>query len=172
LSQTYQRSGLLADDGSPPELFLTAFEKRLSAEQLARSMLVAVGERGPCESAEDAKPPADFRAKFIKAFANAPREAEDAFSPSLASALFVLHDGAVLELLAPQPGKLVDRLEKTADANLLAEELYLAVLSRLPSDAESQEVVDFLAKHAERRTTAIGELVWALLASTEFLVNH
>ena len=173
LSQTYQRSGVLPEgEVSPPEMFLTALEKRLSAEQLARSMLEAVCERARLETAEDGKPLAELQARFVKAFANAPREAEDAFSPSLASALFVLHDAAVLDLLSARPGNLVDRLDKMADINLLAEELYLAVLSRLPTNEERLELSEYLAKHADRRPTAIAQVVWAHLASTEFLVNH
>jgi hypothetical protein len=37
---------------------------------------------------------------------------------------------------------------------------------------ESAEVADYLAKIAERRPVALGHLAWALLASTEFCVNH
>lgn len=173
LSETYQRSSVLPDgEKSPPEMFQTALEKRLSAEQLAASTLAAVGERERLAGTEDGKPLAELEAKFVKAFANAPREPEDTFSPSLASALFLLHDAAVLDLLTARPGNLVDRLNKTADTGVLADELYLAVLSRLPTAEERSEVNDYLAKHADRRTAAIGQLVWSLLASTEFLVNH
>jgi hypothetical protein len=47
LSSTYGRSGLLPDDreAPPPSSFLVAAERRLSAEQLLRSMLQATGER-------------------------------------------------------------------------------------------------------------------------------
>lgn len=173
LSQAYQRSGLLpTGEAAPPELFLSALEKRLSAEQLARGMLEATGERSRLEAAEGGKPLVELQAKFVKAFANAPREAEDAFSPSLASALFTLHDASVLDLLTAKPGNLADRLGKAADGNSLADELYLAVLSRMPSEVERAEVGDYLAKHADRRPAAIEQLIWSLLASTEFLVNH
>lgn len=173
-SGTYQRSSLLTatDQPPPPELFLTSLEKRLSAEQLARSALEAAGERNRLESADGGKPYAEALARFIKAFANPPREPEDAFSPSLASALFILHDQAILDLLVARPGNLVERLDKITDASLLAEELYLAVLSRKPTDEERAEVADYLMKHADRRTLALGQLTWALLASTEFCVNH
>ncbi|HQU41330.1 MAG TPA: DUF1553 domain-containing protein [Pirellulales bacterium] len=174
LSQTYQRSSMLAGEGPPPppELFLTAIEKRLSAEQLTRGMSQALGERERLETADGGKPYAELQAKFIKAFANAPREPEDAFSPSLASALFVLHDAAVLEMLASRPGNLVDRLDTMADTDQIAEELYLALLTRFPTDEERAEVADYLAGHPDRRSATLGQLAWALLASTEFCVNH
>jgi hypothetical protein len=174
LSQTYQRSSRLPAAGPPPppERFLTALEKRLSAEQLTRSTLEAVGQRERLETADGGKPYIELQARFIKALANPPREAEETFSPSLASALFLLHDTAVLDLLTSRPGNLIDRLDRTTDAKLVADELYLAVLSRMPTDEERSEVAGYLTKHADRRVEALSQLTWALLASTEFCLNH
>ncbi len=53
-----------------------------------------------------------------------------------------------------------------------AAELYLSVLTRLPTADEKKMVAEYLAKNAERRPAARGHLAWALLASTEFCVNH
>jgi hypothetical protein len=55
---------------------------------------------------------------------------------------------------------------------MAAEELYLSVLSRRPTAEEREEVLDYLKKKADQRTAALGRLAWALLASTEFCVNH
>jgi hypothetical protein len=70
LCRTYQRSSLLPEgvDDLPPDCFLTANERRLSAEQLFWSTLEATGER-PRIAAEGADA---TRAAFVKAFANAP----------------------------------------------------------------------------------------------------
>jgi hypothetical protein len=47
------------------------------------------------------------------------------------------------------------------------------VLTRLPSAEEKAEVAAFMEKNpGERRIKALGRLAWALLASTEFGVNH
>jgi hypothetical protein len=59
-----------------------------------------------------------------------------------------------------------------SDPNALADELYLAVLTRLPAVEERALVADHLSKHPDDRSRAIGQLAWALLASTEFGVNH
>ncbi|HXG08232.1 MAG TPA: DUF1553 domain-containing protein [Gemmataceae bacterium] len=171
LSQTYQRSSVLPEGVKelPPESFLVANEKRLSAEQLLASMLEATGMRervlGNKGTAEAA------RAKFVKAFANPEREPEEEFNPSLKAALFVLNDDLVLSWLTPQPGNLIDRLSKLEDSQV-AEELYLSVLTRRPTVEEQAEVADYLHKNASRRAVALGHLAWALLASTEFCVNH
>src|SRR5262249_26833455 len=93
LTQTYQRSSLLPVGTEPPEpkYFAVALERRLTAEQLLAATIAATGT--------EAKQADALRPKFLKAFANQPREPEDEIAPSLKAALFVLHDAAVLELV-------------------------------------------------------------------------
>lgn len=163
MSDAYQRSSLLPDgvDRVPPETFLTAIEKRLSAEQLFAAVQEATGAKGDAAA----------RAKFLKTFANAAREPEDEVSPSLKGALFVLNDPVVLDWLQPRPGNLIDRLTKLDDGKV-ADELYLSVLTRLPTPEERTHVEGYLKKNGETRPAALGRLAWALLASAEFGVNH
>jgi Protein of unknown function (DUF1549)/Protein of unknown function (DUF1553) len=166
LSGAYQRSSVLpASAKEPPQAkyFATALERRLSAEQLLQSVLVATGA--------DAKAADALRPKFVKAFANQPREPEDEVQPSLRAALFVLHDPAVLGLLEAKPGALVSRAAALSDAEAI-DALYLALLSRAPSATERAAVAKVLSKHADKRAEALGRVAWALLASMEFGVNH
>lgn len=168
LTKTYQRTSVLPSTTTAisPDRFVTALEKRLSSEQLLSAMLEATGEAKPEGAALTA-----LQVKFQKAFANPRREPEDEISPSLKAALFVLNDDAVLAWLNPKAGNLIERLAKLEDGKV-AEELFLSVLTRLPSDTEKQEVAAYLAKNGERKEVALGHLAWALLASTEFGVNH
>jgi hypothetical protein len=165
LSQTYQRASVLPDgrDEPAPDKFLTALEKRLSAEQLLASVLQAT-------AVKPAKLDA-VRPRFLKAFANPAHEPEDEISPSLKATLFLLNDDLLLGLLKPSPGSLVDRLARLPEDGI-AEELYLSVLARMPTAEERSEAVDYLKKNAARKPVALGHLAWALLASTEFGVNH
>ena len=163
-TRAYQRSSQLAKGSEkPPEPkhFATALEKRLSAEQLFAAVSVATGTT-----------PADaVKAKFLKAYANPAREPEEEVLPSLKGALFLRNDVALLELLKPAPGSLVSRLTELP-AVKVAEELYLSVLTRLPTADESATVAKFLAKHSKDKPVSVGKLAWALLASAEFGVNH
>ncbi len=170
LTQTYQRTSVLPVGTEPPqpEIYRVATEKRLSAEQLLNSVLVATGTRDKPREADLEK----LRAAFVKAFANVPTDPEVEFSPSLKSSLFVLNDPAVLDGLTPQSGNLVERLLKMADSAALADELYLCVLTRKPTDEELTALGEYLTRNAERRTEAVTNLAWALLASTEFCLNH
>ncbi|QDU11074.1 DUF1549 and DUF1553 domain-containing protein [Gimesia aquarii] len=54
------------------------------------------------------------------------------------------------------------------------EAFFLSALSRKPTDAESQRLADYVKSQAseEDRTHAYADLFWALLNSSEFLLNH
>ena len=88
------------------------------------------------------------------------------------AALFLMNDSVVLSWLKPQPGNLVERTSQIAEPERIADEIYLSVLSRLPNDEERADIAAHLAANADKKAEAIGQLVWALLASTEFAVNH
>jgi hypothetical protein len=42
----------------------------------------------------------------------------------------------------------------------------------MPVAAERKEVASYLERNKTKREAALGELAWALLASTEFRMNH
>ncbi|HEY7154182.1 MAG TPA: DUF1549 domain-containing protein [Gemmataceae bacterium] len=171
LSQTYQRSSILPPGQTTIDeaTFLTAHEKRLSAEQLLWSVLEATGEK---ERLTKTKGGIEvLKTKFVKAFANAAREPEEEFAPALRSALFLLNDPALLDLLKPRPGNLVGRASKMTDDQAL-DELYLATRTRRPAAEEKAASLRYLTANAGRREAALGHLAWALLASTEFCLNH
>jgi hypothetical protein len=199
LTETYQRASQLAEDGSAipsPSSFLVAIESRLSAEQLADSVLIATGElerlteqsekqkADPSKEAAAAKPTAAdevaepkltieaVRAAFKTSFANAAREPEDGVSSTVKGALFWRNAVPIQQLLRRRPGNLVDRLVAQSDNRKMVEELYLSVLTRKPTDDESQLIVDFVAGYGDQREPAIRDAAWALITSAEFYVNH
>lgn len=164
LTRTYQRSGVLPADAKEPlpEHFAVALEKPLSAEQLFASVTQAIGT-----------PPNEaLKQKFLKAFANPPMEPEGEFAPSLRAALFLMNDTDLLKLLDTQPENLLTRLKAHATADLVADDLYLSVLSRRPTAAEVAEVTEQLQLAGERHDAVLKQLAWALLASAEFCLNH
>ena len=190
LSQTYQRSSRYpvelasADNSAPavkveeilPQTYLVANEKRMLAEQLLHSTLQATGnlERllKPTEDGKPNKELVDLTTRYVAAFANEPREPEDQINPTVKGALFSLNDDMLLQLLSRQPGNLIDRLLAMTDEKLLAEELYLSVFTRRPTDEERGELAAWLTKHGDRREKAIATWAWSMLTSMEFVVNH
>jgi hypothetical protein len=166
LSETYQRSGAQpAGDDVPVNSYRVALEKGLSAEQMARSLWVATGPW------PDAAPSKDLVARCVKALAQPPREPETEFAPSVKGALFLSHDSAVLGLLDKKDGNLIDRLAKQEKPEAAAEELYLAVFSRMPTEEEKGDVVEYPKVNPDR-AQALQQLAWAMLSSAEFVLNH
>ncbi|MFO0878673.1 MAG: DUF1549 domain-containing protein [Gemmataceae bacterium] len=178
-TRVYQRSSLLPEGASPgpPGLFLTGIEKRLSAEQILAATLQATGMRPELEQmpkdAGKATPLEQMRQRMLKAYAAQPREPEDEVVPALQGALFLLNDSTFLTWFAPRSSNLAARLDKLDSLQALADELYLNVVTRLPSPVERDEVRATLAgRSGTDRQRRIGQLIWALVASTEFSVNH
>ena len=175
-TKVYQRSSKV-DMGKTPEalaLFATAIEKRLSAEQLLASILVATGRYGKLERKGGNEPdmPDALKVKFAKAFANAARDPEDEIAFSLKAALFLLNDEAVLGLLKPEADNTVADLAKMKPDNVMIEKAYLAILSRKPAPQETMDALEFLSKPVSVGEIGVKNLVWALLASSEFNLNH
>ena len=92
--------------------------------------------------------------------------------PPLPFAASIMNDRLIQHWLKSRDGNLVDRLGKLEATDAIAREMYLAVLSRLPEQEEQEWITDYLAKNAERREGALGDLAWALLNSAEFRFNH
>ena len=175
-TKVYQRSSKVEVGKTPetPALFATAIEKRLSAEQLLASILVATGRYGRLERKGGNEPemPEALKAKFAKAFANAARDPEDEIAFSLKAALFLLNDDAVLALLKPETDNTVADLIKMKPDNLMIEKAYLVTLSRKPDPQEIKDALEFLSNSASEGEIGVKNLVWALLASSEFNLNH
>jgi hypothetical protein len=136
------------------------------------SIRQALGDGKPLVFAENEKNWTKWQAEFDKAFANPAREPEVGHNPTVKAALFVMHDTTLLGWLKPEGENLVSRLLKLGDAESLSDELYIATLSRRPSDEERVAVSGYLVRRADQRERAIGNLVWGLLASNEFCANH
>jgi len=81
-----------------------------------------------------------------------------------------MNDEEVLKLLDAGPGSIVPKLATEPSNETITEQLYLQIFSRLPDATEKKETVDFLAAADLRQS--IKDLAWAMLTSTEFVVNH
>jgi hypothetical protein len=183
LSRTYQRSSQAPADGRglPPESFAVDILKPLSPEQLAWSLMQATGlmdaerlalgkkaaeDRLVAGLAGNVKP-------FVATFGGQPGQPEgQSFESTLDQSLFLSNGALVRGWLAPRPGNLVDRLLHIPDAASVADELYLSVLTRRPTEEEQREVADYIRQRIKDRPAALQEVAWALLASAEFRFNH
>jgi DNA primase len=60
---------------------------------------------------------------------------------------------------------------KKSDVEIV-EEVFLAALSRLPKEAEKQKILAHFAQEKNNRNQAVNDLLWAVLNTNEFLLNH
>ena len=111
-------------------------------------------------------------APFVDQFAAAAGQAQDAAEPTVHQALFLSNGHHVRSWLAPSGVNLIARLAALTDAGAVAEELYLSLYTRRPTEEERVEVARYLAERGKERVPALQELAWAMLASTEFRFNH
>jgi hypothetical protein len=183
LSATYQRSSAVPATAAtvPEDRYLVGLLKPLTPEQLAYALFEATGQteadratppnQGPkpaqvIAQAIDARLAPHLR-QFRALFAARPGEPQDGFTATLDQTLFLKHGGTVRNLIGTRVASL---LKLTAPA-AVAEELFLSILSRRPTAEETQDVAELLTRATDRKV-ALSELVWALLASTEFRFNH
>ena len=69
-------------------------------------------------------------------------------------------------------GGLVQRLKQIKDRKELIQTAFRSILSRDPSDEEIKLLSKYLGKREDRQEKACQQLVWALMASTEFRFNY
>ncbi len=197
LSKTYQRSSQ-RKEGMETEVrhdFGVALLKPLSPEQMAWSMMQATGlaeqtleslkakqiKADPKKGAEQANDPA-WQEKTLHDALKANVDIFETtfgvvgiqtsrFDASADQALFLRNGNLLQTWLAPAGKKLAQRLTALENSQV-AEELYFSVFSRPPLDEETQQITDYLAASQDNRNAAIGQLIWAALASAEFRFNH
>jgi hypothetical protein len=111
-------------------------------------------------------------ATFVAFYGAAAGQPQGDFFSTADQALFAANGGAINSWVAPAADNVAERIVKQEDLRAAAEELYLAVLTRMPKDDEAAEVVAHLTDRKADKAAAAQELVWALLNSAEFRFNH
>jgi hypothetical protein len=107
---------------------------------------------------------------YVQIYGGAPGQPQNDFYASPDQALFTANGGAINSWVVPAGDNAGERIVKTTDAKLAAEELYLGILTRMPTEQESADVAAFLAARPDRAKAA-QELVWGLISSAEFRFN-
>jgi hypothetical protein len=111
-------------------------------------------------------------ATFVAFYGAAAGQPQGDFFSTADQALFAANGGSINSWVVPSGDNVTARVIKHEDPKIAAEELYLAVLTRLPNETETAEVATHLANNKEDKPAAAQELVWALLNSAEFRFNH
>jgi hypothetical protein len=111
----------------------------------------------------------------LRIFGRPPRttacDCERAMEPALPQTLFRMTDAAVLAKFTDKDGR-VQKLAKTKMTDEeLVEEAFLATLSRFPTKQQKADGLEHL-KAAKNRAEGVTDLIWALVNTREFILNH
>ena len=109
---------------------------------------------------------------FLELFGRPPRdtpfENERSSTTSLWQALYLLNSDQLETKIATSPR--IKRLIAAGNTNeAIVEEFYLAALSRPPTPNETRKLMNYITAHKANRAQAIGDIVWALLNTKEFM---
>jgi len=144
---------------------MTDADKQDAAKQLAR-------QRDLEQRVHDKllKPHRSLYVNLYGAAAGAP---QDDFFASADQALFTANADAMISWSGQQGNNVTKKMLDEPDTKKAARILYETVLCRPPSDDEAADVEKYLAaRPAEQKPVAAQELVWSLIASVEFRMNH
>lgn len=188
LSSPYSLSSITNSSNKDDDQYFSHYPlKQMSPEQFFDSLIVAsqanrVGARGGWEAADKMK--ADLQQQFTAVFNNDENAEADTFNGTIPQALMLMNGGLMQKAISKEPGsylhervqEIIKKKSRGADVALL-NDLYLAALSRYPSRKESQLAQmllnDTMAKSKDKNPIdAYQDIFWALLNSSEFVLNH
>jgi hypothetical protein len=194
-SETYQRSSLPLAENRAEQKYLSRFyPRRLMAEVLLDSIDQVLGTSTTFN--EVAFPGADFqptdfyaegtkaiqlydaavKSYFLKTFGRNPREitceCERSDEPSMVQVLHLSNGETLNPKLADEESLVTRLIAAGEDDATIVQTLFVAALSRQPTDSELKNLLAVLAEYGDDRTTGLQDVAWSVLTSTEFTFNH
>jgi len=167
-SRTYQLSSLPPAGAQDPSTFAWSIERPLSAEQLVRSIQIAIDQK----SNPDHPILTDLRDRI-------PEVMPETITTDISDALFLSNNPKMHQMLleASKPEGFVSQLASNSDPKMATRELFLRVLGREASNDELGAVLAFVQKPLSSDTGNDPKVIWqnalwAVLTSAEFRFNH
>jgi len=187
-SKTYQLASVATSQSPEAEANFACYPlRRLDAEVLIDALNQITGTTEqytspipepftfiPESQRSIALPDGSISSSFLELFGRPPRdtglESERNNRPSAAQELHLLNSSHIQRKLEQSP-KLQNLLQSKAAPRDVVSGLYLMILSRYPTEAELQTVMDF-GKGDKSAREALLDVAWALVNSAEFLYRH
>ncbi|HVK16895.1 MAG TPA: DUF1553 domain-containing protein [Fimbriiglobus sp.] len=185
-SQTYQRTSRPNDSNQfDKNNFARSYVRPLMAEQVVDVLNAAVGVDEPFGN----EAPAGTKmtevgasrlnngnlSYVLRIFGRPPRttacDCERAMEPALPQTLFRMTDPALMQKLRAPANRATKLARAKTSDDKAVEELFLATLTRLPTAKEKDEALGFL-KAGKNKTEALQDVLWALINTREFILNH
>jgi hypothetical protein len=185
-SRTYQLSSKANETNKDDKVnFARAYVRPMMAEAVVDVLNSALGtsERWGAEAKPGTKAvevgPSQLQNPTLnyafRIFGRPPRtsacDCERAADPALPQKLFLMTDQTLLQKFNDQGGRLQTLLKSKKSDDEVLEELFLATLTRLPTDGDRKAFREYRDMVQDRRA-AFTDTVWALINTREFILNH
>jgi hypothetical protein len=184
-SQTYQRSAKPnASNQFDRNNFARSYVRPLMAEQVVDVLNAAVGVDEPFgNDAPAGRKMTEVGASrlngnlayVLRIFGRPPRttacDCERAMEPALPQTLFRMTDPALMQKLQARTNRTAKLARSTMTDEQVIEELFLATLTRFPTEKEKAEALEYL-KGERNRAEGLKDVLWALINTREFILNH
>ena len=174
-SKAYRLSGETTKEiADRPELFANMPAKVFTPEQLYDSLNLSMGR-----NSETVPPQQPFfrsqRSQFISKMRSLETDPKK-YEGGLAQALLMMNGEFTTFSTNPEQGRLVASLSAPffTDSQRI-ETMFLATYSRFPTKSESEFFQEYLQANSSKKkgnAKALGDLLWALINSAEFTINH
>ncbi len=191
-SGAYQQSSQAAPESRSDERFYSHYyPRRLKAETLIDALSQVTGvptqfkvrygdsdlKDAPLGKRAMELADVDANSYFFKSFGRPAREitceCERSSQPTMVQALHISNGDAINHKLAAKGNRIDKQLEANLGDSERIDDLYLAALSRSPTDDERSQLLTMLGQGLkEEKRARMEDLYWAVLSSKEFLFNH
>ncbi|MCA9157473.1 MAG: DUF1549 domain-containing protein [Planctomycetales bacterium] len=163
LSEAYQLSSSRPPELEDPATFAWYLERRLTGEQMARSIQVVA--RGSFSN--DADLVRDFRQQLTDVL-------PDETVVKVDDALFLSNGRGLEKFLADSVADeyLIGRVSKIDCTTEQCQQLFWAALGRQATAEETDATVAFLDQRSDDPVLAVRHVLWSLITSAEFQFNH
>ncbi|MBD3672699.1 MAG: DUF1549 domain-containing protein [Planctomycetaceae bacterium] len=156
-------------------LFSHMYVKALEVEQLYDSLIIATNAHKTnsrnFEAAEQQRQ--RWLGEFITLFGDDENDSSTSFNGSIPQALMMMNGELVTRATSLERGSfLSETIASPGDDVAKVKEIYLATLSRYPNGRELSSISKLFRSSGPNKAYAYQDLLWALLNSNEFIVNH
>jgi hypothetical protein len=172
-SEAYQRSSVSSDDlaAVDPELYARREMRVMAPEQMYDSLVVVLGNAQKGDAPKDKAikkggpvTPRDNFLAFFRVEDYNPLEYQNGIPQALR-----MMNSPFTNRAEPVAATIVGNATKPAEA---IERLYLSALSRRPTAAETERMTKYITRPGATARAAHGDILWALINSSEFVLNH
>ena len=119
---------------------------------------------------------ASVNSYFLKTFGRNPREitceCERSAEPSLVQVLHLSNGETLNPKLADQKNRIGKLLEANEADSAIVQQLFVAAFSREATESELAKLLEIRSEYGDDRATALQDIAWSILTSSEFSFNH